>query len=308
MKILVIIVAYNLERWIDRCLGSLRESTVRPDVLVVDNGSKDGTVKHIESGYPEVRLVRSKENLGFGKANNIGIKIACEEGYDAVYLMNQDAWIRPDTLGTLCQISKEHPEYGMLSPVHLDGTETALDKGFAAYSGKKSKADIDMLALDGCDLVELPFVNAAHWFIPVAVLRRIGGFSPLFHMYGEDLDMTNRLHHYGYKIGYTPLVFAIHDRGGEKRNKLLHSELHIPALGIHQHQSHLCNGVCLQCIGKREVAVSVFGENAVAQRKDVCTYIPATVGTDASRRKGTEKSLHRRIALHNVAKEWRPAV
>jgi len=214
MKILVIIVAYNLERWIDRCLGSLRESTVRPDVLVVDNGSKDGTVKHIESGYPEVRLVRSKENLGFGKANNIGIKIACEEGYDAVYLMNQDAWIRPDTLGMLCQISKEHPEYGMLSPVHLDGTETALDKGFAAYSGKKSKADSERGAGDGGDRGERPGVNAAHWFIPVAVLRRIGGFSPLFHMYGEDLDMTNRLHHYGYKIGYTPLVFAIHDRGG----------------------------------------------------------------------------------------------
>lgn len=214
MRILVIIVAYNFGRWIDHCLGSLRKSILCPDVVVVDNASTDDTVSIIEKDYHEVRLIKSKENLGFGKANNLGIKIACEEGYDAVYLMNQDAWIRPDTLGTLCEISKRHPEFGILSPVHLDGTETVLDKGFSAYLGKKSIADIDAVANCCGDVVELPFVNAAHWFIPVAALRRVGGFSPLFHMYGEDVDMTNRFHHYGYKVGYVPSAAAIHDRGG----------------------------------------------------------------------------------------------
>lgn len=219
MKVLVIIVAYNFERWIDHCLGSLRASVARPDVLVVDNASTDGTVNAIENGYPDVRLVKSNANLGFGKANNIGMKMACEEGYDAVYLMNQDAWVKPDTIGRLCQVSERHPDYGILSPVHLDGTEVALDKGFSAYAAKKSKADIDALAKSGRDVVELPFVNAAHWFIPVAALRRVGGFSPLFHMYGEDVDMTNRFHHYGYKVGYVPSAAAIHDRGGYTTNR-----------------------------------------------------------------------------------------
>lgn len=227
MKVLVIIVAYNFERWIDRCLGSLRQSTLRPDVLVVDNASKDNTVAAIGNGYPEVRLIKSKANLGFGKANNIGMKIACEEGYDAVYLMNQDAWVLPDTLVTLCKVSEAHADYGVVSPVHLDGTEAALDKGFAAYSGKKSKADIEALANGDRDIVELPFVNAAHWFIPVAVLRRMGGFSPLFHMYGEDVDLTNRLHHLGYKMGYTPLTAAIHDRGGYTTNCYLTSYVYL---------------------------------------------------------------------------------
>ena len=90
MKILVIIVSYNFERWIDRCLNSLRQSEQQADVVVIDNASQDRTVSLIESRYPEVRLIKSKENLGFGRANNIGMKIALKEGYDAVFLLNQE--------------------------------------------------------------------------------------------------------------------------------------------------------------------------------------------------------------------------
>ena len=99
MKILVIIVSYNFERWIDRCLNSLRQSEQQADVVVIDNASQDRTVSLIESRYPEVRLIKSKENLGFGRANNIGMKIALKEGYDAVFLLNQDAWIDAKVLG-----------------------------------------------------------------------------------------------------------------------------------------------------------------------------------------------------------------
>ena len=93
MRILVIIVSYNFERWIDRCLGSLRESVHPVDTVVIDNCSSDSTTQLIEQRYPEVRLIKNKENLGFGRANNIGMEIAISEGYDAVFLLNQDAWI-----------------------------------------------------------------------------------------------------------------------------------------------------------------------------------------------------------------------
>lgn len=214
MKILVIIVSYNFERWIDRCLGSLRQSSLRPDVVVIDNASKDRTVSIIEKDYPEVRLVRSGENLGFGKANNIGMKIAIDEGYNAVYLLNQDAWIRPDTLDVLSAISGKHPDYGVLSPVHLDASEKKMDKGFADYLMTKKVANTS----ENGDVVELSFVNAAHWYIPVPVIRKVGGFSPLFHLYGEDVDMVNRIRHLGYRLGYCPKAFAIHDRAERKES------------------------------------------------------------------------------------------
>jgi len=216
MKILVIIVSYNFERWLDYCLTSIRRSLLHPDVLVVDNASKDETVSRIERDYPEVRLIKNAKNIGFGRANNIGMKLACENGYNAVYLLNQDAWIFPNTLSILSEQSKAHPSFGVLSPVHWDGTGKRLDKGFADYAKVKSETELMALVQYGSDIVKLPFVNAAHWYIPVRVLKKVGGFSPLFHLYGEDVDLVNRIKHFGYRIGYCPKAFAVHDRADRK--------------------------------------------------------------------------------------------
>lgn len=233
MKILVIIVSYNFERWIDRCLGSLRQSEKQADVVVIDNASQDRTVSLIESRYPEVRLIKSKENLGFGRANNIGMKMALEEGYDAVFLLNQDAWIDANVLGRLSELSRTHPSYGILSPVHLTGSGQKLDFGFAGYSKLGNPDEVKIQSLKSlqegsrrAELIPLSFVNAAFWLIPTAVLRQIGGFCPLFYHYGEDVDYINRLRHFGYPVGYAPEVFGCHDREYRKvsREAWLHSE------------------------------------------------------------------------------------
>ncbi|WP_418697133.1 glycosyltransferase family 2 protein [Bacteroides sp.] len=231
MKILVIIVSYNFERWIDRCLGSLRQSEQQADVVVVDNASQDRTVQLIKEHYPEVRLIRSKENLGFGRANNIGMKIALEEGYDAVFLLNQDAWIDAKVLGTLSKLSLKHPRYGILSPVHLTGSGDKLEQGFAGYAGldnlEEVKREENRQGMEEQqELVTLPFINAAFWMIPTSVLREVGGFCPLFYHYGEDVDYVNRLHHHGYSVGYSPAVFGCHDREHRKvsREAWLRSE------------------------------------------------------------------------------------
>ena len=93
MKILTIIVSYNFEKWIDKCLGSLFSSEYPTEILVVDNCSKDNTVRIIKDKWKNVRLIESNSNLGFGKANNIGFEIAIKEKFDAVFLLNQDSWI-----------------------------------------------------------------------------------------------------------------------------------------------------------------------------------------------------------------------
>lgn len=207
MKVLAIIVSYNFERWITNCLDSLRQSEHPADVVVIDNCSQDHTVQLIEQHYPEVQLIKSNENLGFGKANNLGMQIAINKNYDFVFLLNQDAWIDRQTIGTLATLSRHYPQYGILSPVHLTGKGDAPDPGFAIYSGAAS-----LERLPQTDLAEVPFINAAFWMIPVPVLKTIGGFSPLFYHYGEDVDFANRLHYHGFKIGYAPAVFGNHDR------------------------------------------------------------------------------------------------
>lgn len=206
MKVAVIIVSYNFEPWIDRCLGSLRNSSIPVSVWLVDNASSDRTVSLIQKNYPEVHLIQNASNMGFGHANNQGIKKALQEQYDYVFLLNQDAWVDENTIETLVTLGDAHPEFGIISPVHLTGKGDELDFGFAEYAHLKQKNE-----LTGDSYTEINFVNAAFWMIPSKVLREVGGFSSLFFHYGEDVDFVNRLHYHGYKVVYAP-VFAYHDR------------------------------------------------------------------------------------------------
>ncbi|MGL4851360.1 MAG: glycosyltransferase family 2 protein [Phocaeicola sp.] len=208
MKVLVLIVSYNFEPWLERCLGSLQQSQLPVEVLVIDNASQDCTVNRIREEYPTVRLIEAGENLGFGKANNVGMRIALNEGFDAVFLMNQDTWIQPDVLAKLAQYASCNPDYGILSPVHLTGKGDALDQGFATYAALNGVSQLPTQE----QLVELTFLNAAFWWIPIQVVKEVGGFSPLFYHYGEDKDYINRLTYQGYKVGYLSSAFASHDR------------------------------------------------------------------------------------------------
>ena len=207
MNVLTIIVSYNFEPWIDRCLGSLRLSQYPVDTVVIDNGSKDQTIQRIQKDYPEIRLLPQNKNLGFGRANNIGMQIAVAEGYDFVFLLNQDAWIDSNTIGKLVALSQSHPQYGILSPVHLTGKGDKPDPGFGHYAHLQH---LDQLP--DSDILDIPFANAAFWMIPVSVLKKVGGFCPLFYHYGEDKDFVNRLTYHQFQVGYSPKVFGNHDR------------------------------------------------------------------------------------------------
>ena len=90
MKVAVIIVSYNFEPWMDRCLGSLRESTLPVTVWVVDNASTDQTVSLIRANYPEVNIIQNTSNKGFGAANNQGMAEDIQKQFDYVFLLNQD--------------------------------------------------------------------------------------------------------------------------------------------------------------------------------------------------------------------------
>ena len=136
-RVLTIIVSYNFEPWIERCLGSLERSHYPTDVVVVDNASTDCTVEILAEKYRWIRLVRSQRNLGFGQANNLGMQMALDGNYDYVFLLNQDAWIDPDAIGTWVELSCRYPDYGVISPVHLNGTGECLDSSFARYIGGK---------------------------------------------------------------------------------------------------------------------------------------------------------------------------
>ena len=199
MKLFVIIVTYKGKQWYDRCFTSLRESTLPVQTIVVDNASNDGSVEYIKEHYPEIHLIESKENLGFGKGNNLALRYAYEQGCDYVFLLNQDAWLDdPDVLNRLVSLSQKHPEYGIISPMHIAPDKRSLNMmieyGNTAYS-KRMLSDLYCGTVK--EIYQTNYVNAAAWLLPRKTLSELGGFDPLIFHYGEDDDYLNRARYHG---------------------------------------------------------------------------------------------------------------
>lgn len=222
MKIFVIIVTYNGLKWLDKCVGNLRNSLVPVTPIVIDNSSSDGTSEFLETNYPETIFIKSKKNLGFGKANNVGLRKAAELGFDYVFLLNQDAWINPDTIKLLIECHLQNQEYGILSPVHLNGSGKALDKNFANYMAPEITPGFMSDTFLGCQksIYNTSYVNAAAWLISKECQERVGGFDPIFPHYGEDDDYLNRVRYHGFKIGIVPQTVIFHDRTCKEYSQL----------------------------------------------------------------------------------------
>ena len=203
-KVLVIIVTYNAHEWIRQCLASI--DLDKYDILVVDNLSTDDTVNIICQKFPRVKLVCNRQNLGFGQANNIGLQKAIEEGYDYVLLLNQDAWVLPNTIDDLIAAHRSDPSYGVLSPLQYHSSTNRVEKQFEIYV---KRYHVDVLS-NHIQTVE--FANAAIWLVSKQCFRKVGGFDPLFPHYGEDTDYLQRVHYNGFKVGILPRIIAYHDR------------------------------------------------------------------------------------------------
>lgn len=214
VNIAAVVVTWNGMAWIDACLQSLLVSEQPVKVIVVDNASSDGTAGHVSGRYGGVEVLASDDNQGFARANNRGMRLALDQGADFVFLLNQDAVVKPDTMGKLIRAQSAEPGFGVVSPVHLNGAGNGLDENFeqyglrSAFGSTSDPPDVEK----GTALIEVTFVNAAAWMVSRACLETIGGFHPAFFMYGEDHEFLNRARHAGFRAGILPGSFIHHHR------------------------------------------------------------------------------------------------
>lgn len=211
-KVFVIIVTYKGLRWYDKCFTSLRESTLPVQTVVVDNTPGDEDAEYIKARYPEVHIIKTQENLGFGKANNLGMRYALDNGCDYVFLFNQDAWIEKDSIAKLVEVAEQYPEYGIISPMHLNADQNHLN--FLLDDGNRNYELLSDLYFGKTkDIYPITYANAAAWLLPRKTLETIGGFCPLIYHYGEDDDYMNRVHYHGLQMGLVPAARIVHDSG-----------------------------------------------------------------------------------------------
>jgi GT2 family glycosyltransferase len=220
----VCVLTFNSRRWIEECLSTLLRSDYTPlDVVVIDNASSDGTAETVRSRFPRVTLLQNPENLGCAEGNNIGLRWALAHASDYALILNPDTRIEPDCIRKLVAAAERDDQWGMLSPLQMNYTGSATDPKFALVLERNGhpvcwtpgEGHDQVLAVDG--------VIGASMLIRLAMVRRIGGFDPIYFAYGEEDDLCRRARYHGWRIAVVPdaRVMHWHRSVHEERHKRL---------------------------------------------------------------------------------------
>jgi GT2 family glycosyltransferase len=197
------------------------------EVIVVDNNSIDGSNAMVKKKFPEVKLYENKQNLGFSKANNQGIKKSTGE---YVLLLNPDTVVEDDTFSKVIDFMDEHQEAGALGVKMVDGAgkflpeskrglptpEAAFYKMFgisSMFPRSKRFSKYHLGYLDENKIHEVEILSGAFMLLRKKVLDEIGLLDETFFMYGEDIDLSYRVIKAGYKNYYFPKTRIIHYKG-----------------------------------------------------------------------------------------------
>ena len=224
----VVVVTWNALPYVEQCLESVRGE----DVVVVDNGSKDGTVALVRERFPEVRLIE-QENKGMGGGNNAGMRAA-----DGRYflLLNSDAWVVDDGLAQLVAFADAHPEAAVVGPklLNTDGTLQRSARGeptlwslateylairkLAPHSGRlnplyRGDFDHDRVA-------EVDWLSGAALLVRREAADAVGLFDEDFFMFSEEVDWMTRFRRAGWKVLFYPDAEVVHVGGASHGGRM----------------------------------------------------------------------------------------
>jgi N-acetylglucosaminyl-diphospho-decaprenol L-rhamnosyltransferase len=219
-----VIVSYNTRALLLECLDSLRAVTAPLEIVVVDNASADGSADAVRERHPGVGVVANPDNVGFSKANNLGIR-ATRAPY--VLVLNSDAAVRPGAVETLVSILEARAEVGIVGPrtVSADGTiqvSFGLDltllnewRQRGLVHGVKRREAEALRRAEALAAVEHEpaWVSGSCFLARRRVLDALGGFDEGFFLYEEDVDLCVRIRQAGHKVLYTPQAEIVHHLG-----------------------------------------------------------------------------------------------
>jgi GT2 family glycosyltransferase len=211
-KIFIIIVNWNRKECIRTCLKSLaRISYPNYEVVVVDNASIDGSIEEIESNFPDVRIVKNSENLGYTGGNNVGMRYALDRAADYILLMNDDIIVSPNLVEELVKAFKCSSEkVGMTGPrIKCWPTTNRL---YQQYGRTNYYLQLGCMDLNNATKpAEVEWIYGTCALISREVVERVGFLDNNFFLYFEDADFCERVRKAGYKIVYVPSAIVYHD-------------------------------------------------------------------------------------------------
>lgn len=221
----IIIVNYNTRELLRECLSSLFEwtSSLLFEVIVVDNDSSDDSERMVREFFPQVNILTAGGNVGFGRANNIGIQIARGRN---IFLLNPDTILLNNAVKILCDFLDQHENVAVCGgnlynsarlPTHsfvryLPSVFGEIDQLFG-YRISRLCYGKNVEFNHGSLPIPVGYITGADMMIKKSVLRKIGCFDPDFFMYFEETELTHRIRKAGYKIMSVPKARIVHLEG-----------------------------------------------------------------------------------------------
>jgi len=248
MKLSVVIVSYNVCRYLEECLQSVEKALegIEAEVFVVDNASTDDTLHVLPSLFPKVQFIANEENLGFSRANNIAIRQATGE---YVLLLNPDTNVGEDTLRGAISFMDEHPQAGATGVMmkNADGSN-AMESRRAIPTPWVSALKMlgftrryYMSHLPWDEPCRIEVISGAFFLVRRSALDHVGLLDEDFFMYGEDIDLSFRLLKAGYENWYLPLPIIHYKGKSTRKNEYRYVHVFYQAMLIffRKHYSHL---------------------------------------------------------------------
>ncbi len=216
-KVVVVIPNWNGEDFMAECLQSLEVQTLKPHIIVVDNGSRDSSVQIISQKFPGVELMEFEDNAGFAGGVNRGIRRALEQNFEYIALFNNDAVANKHWLKELVRSADSHKKAGIVTGKFMKMDKKHLDSTGDNYSiwGMPFPRGRNQLDNGQYDRTEYVFgATGGASLYRSKMLLDIGLFDEKFFAYYEDVDISFRAQLQGWKVLYEPSAVSYHHVSG----------------------------------------------------------------------------------------------
>ena len=230
IELTTILVSYNTKELLDECLADLRRAQEQiggGKIIIVDNASRDASAEYIEQTAPDVTLIRSATNVGFGRANNMALD---KVDTPFLLLLNTDAFVPPDALRVTMDYMKANPDVGIVG-VRLVGRDGILQPScryfptpwntFLSRSGLSRWLPgrlVDDMHWPHDQARDCDWVPGCYYLVRTEVVKQVGLFDPRYFLYYEEVDNCRAVKRAGWRVVFFPHTQVVHI-GGESARK-----------------------------------------------------------------------------------------
>lgn len=210
-RVYAVVLAWNSGDDIIKCLTHLAASRYPAlEIVLVDNGSTDGMPERVRQEFPNVTLLQNDRNLGFAEGSNVGLRYALTHQADYLFLVNDDAFVEPDTVRTLVDTAEADPTIGLLGPAVVSFHDPNKVYYGAQLDMKRLTPREQVMTTPRTEPFETGYVPGCALLVKASAAEKIGLLDPAYFAYWEDTDWCIRARRKGYRVMLQPSASVRH--------------------------------------------------------------------------------------------------